>query len=169
MKLLVISDNHGDEDILEEVLSIYEDDIDRFIHCGDSEMSDVHPLWQQYSVVKGNMDRSNQFHDFKIEKVKGKPFFITHGHLYNVKFSRNKIVEEAKNADSSFAFYGHSHIPKVEKIDDIYAINPGSISQPRGSFPFGTYCIVEVSDQDQKVTYYSRKHSVVKELPLELN
>ena len=53
MKILAISDNHGDETILEQVLSIHETEVDSFIHCGDSELSDVHPLWQQYSVVKG--------------------------------------------------------------------------------------------------------------------
>lgn len=168
MKVLVISDNHGDEEILEEVLSIHEEDIDKFLHCGDSEMNEVHPLWQQYSIVKGNMDRSSEYHEYKIEKVENNPLFMTHGHLFNVKLSRNNIANEAKKADASFAFYGHTHIPKVEKIDDVFVINPGSISQPRGPYSYGTYCIVEVSDQVQKVTFFSRTHSVVDELSQEL-
>lgn len=168
MKILVISDNHGDETILEEVLSIHEDDIDSYIHCGDSELTGLHPLWQQYTVVKGNTDYAKDLKNEQVDKVNGDSFFVTHGHLYNVKASRQPIVDAAKAENSRFAFYGHTHIPKVEEIDGVYAINPGSISQPRGEFPQGTYCIVTYSDDVKRVDYYSRNHTHVSELSQDL-
>lgn len=168
MKILVVSDNHGDEYILEEILSIYENEIDKWIHCGDSEMSEVHPLWQQFTVVKGNMDTSRELKNTQVDKFNGTEFFVTHGHLHRVKGSRQHIADEANQIGANFAFYGHTHIPKVEKIDDVYVINPGSVSQPRGGYNEGTYCILEVSNDTKKVTYYTRDHSVFEELSQEL-
>ncbi|EKU93084.1 Putative metallophosphoesterase MG207 homolog [Alloiococcus otitis] len=164
MKILAISDNHGDETILEQVLSIHETEVDSFIHCGDSELSDVHPLWQQYSVVKGNTDFGQDLKDGQVDKVDGRCFFITHGHLYDVKRSRKTLAKAAKEAGAQFAFYGHTHIPKVETIDGVHVINPGSISLPKGEFPHGTYCILDIKDDQTSVTYYTRDHQPVPEL-----
>ena len=39
MKYLVISDNHGDRDVLVDVINRWRDGVDVMIHCGDSELS----------------------------------------------------------------------------------------------------------------------------------
>lgn len=169
MKILVISDNHGDEYILEEILSIYEDDVDSFIHCGDSEMKDIHPLWQQYNVVRGNMDVTQKLDTVQVDQVDGKKFFFTHGHRCGVKQSRQQLVDMAKDEGAEFAFYGHTHVPKVEKIDGVYAINPGSITQPRGGYNEGTYCIIDILEDSKKITYYTRDHNEFPVLSQELN
>lgn len=169
MKILVVSDNHGEEYILEEILSIYEEEVDSFVHCGDSELSEIHPLWQQYNIVRGNMDFAKDLHDSQVDIVDGKKFFFTHGHLVDIKKSRQKLVDQAKKQGSEFAFYGHSHVPMVEKIDGVFAINPGSISQPRGGYTEGTYCILDIIGDQKMVSYFTRDHHKVDELSQELN
>jgi putative phosphoesterase len=51
--------------------------------------------------------------------------FLTHGHRYSPKqlpvLNKNDIF-----------IYGHTHIFQAEKIDDIYCLNPGSTTIPKG-------------------------------------
>ena len=53
-----------------------------------------------------------------------KRLFLTHGHIYNPD-------NMPKLRDKDLFIYGHTHIPKVDKVDNIYIINPGSISLPK--------------------------------------
>ncbi|CAH0539033.1 phosphodiesterase [Vibrio marisflavi] len=55
----------------------------------------------------------------------GKRMFITHGHIYNMD-NRPKLAE------GDILVCGHTHIPVAERYHDIYVINPGSITFPRG-------------------------------------
>ena len=43
-----------------------------------------------------------------------------------------------ENGAINYIFYGHTHVAKVDKMDDIFFINPGSISQPRGQLRIGS-------------------------------
>ena len=38
MRYLVVSDNHGDREILVKLLDKYHANVDYFFHCGDSEL-----------------------------------------------------------------------------------------------------------------------------------
>lgn len=38
MKILVVSDNHGDRDCLVDLVNHYEGQVDALFHCGDSEL-----------------------------------------------------------------------------------------------------------------------------------
>ena len=51
MKIVVISDNHGDKDVIERIVNIHKD-ADLYLHCGDSQMFD-HEIYPFISV-KGN-------------------------------------------------------------------------------------------------------------------
>ena len=56
MKLLAVSDNHGDRQILQTIFDAYRDQVDAIFHCGDSEMPVDDPLFKDVYVVKGNND-----------------------------------------------------------------------------------------------------------------
>ena len=47
-----------------------------------------------------------------------------------------------KLSNGDVFIYGHTHIPKAEKMDNIYIINPGSITLPKENNPH-TYGILE--------------------------
>ena len=63
---------------------------------------------------------------------------MTHGHLYNI----NSMISMAKQRKCNIIIHGHTHIKKLEKIDDIYIINPGSVAKPR-SKDSNTFLILE--------------------------
>ena len=44
MKYLIVSDNHGDRQILVDLLAEFSGKVDTFIHCGDSELQPSDPF-----------------------------------------------------------------------------------------------------------------------------
>ncbi|WP_208560433.1 metallophosphoesterase family protein [Marinilactibacillus kalidii] len=164
MKLLAVSDNHGDSYLMEEILSIYSEQINVWVHCGDSEFSEQNPLWQSYYTVKGNMDRTNAFPDSRVEQFYDHKLLIAHGHLHNVKSSFEDLKKEAEKVDAQFVFYGHTHIPRVDKVDNIYFINPGSLTQPRGPINKGSYAILDIEGSTGEVNFYDTDHNAIPQL-----
>ena len=56
MKYLVVSDNHGDREILVDIVKQRAGEMDVLFHCGDSELEADDQLWETFDVVKGNCD-----------------------------------------------------------------------------------------------------------------
>lgn len=170
MKIICVSDNHGNTYYMEELLSIYEEEADEWIHCGDSELLETHPLWQNFKTVEGNMDIADGLKNERVEELGGERFLIVHGHRHGVKRSYNELKTRAKEENCQFAFYGHTHIPKVEEEDGIFFINPGSIAQPRDR-QIGTYLVMDLNRDNHQVsfTFYDRDHNEVKELTQSFN
>lgn len=73
--------------------------------------------------------------DYNVILADNKRVFITHGHIYNEKNMLNM-------AEDDVLIYGHTHIPVAKKENDIYIINPGSISYPKENNPH-SYGILE--------------------------
>lgn len=95
VKLLVVSDTHG---YYTRIIRAYKqaEHIDYVIHLGDYISDAVKAekeLDKQIDYVKGNCD----FSDGKSEKIltlANKKIFITHGHLYHVKYGYDYIIEK---------------------------------------------------------------------------
>ncbi|AQW22192.1 YfcE family phosphodiesterase [Lentilactobacillus curieae] len=164
-KLLVVSDNHGDQQILTKILHQFGDQVDYRFHNGDSELSIDSPLVQQFNIVKGNMD----FEDFPLENVVNigdDVVYQTHGHLKNVNQSPLNLELTARSVSANIALFGHTHQLMCTMDGSLLLVNPGSISQPRGEFQMigGTFCIVDVSTQKFIVDYYDRDLNLVPSL-----
>ena len=58
--------------------------------------------------------------------------------------------------DCCAAVYGHTHRASVFEEEDIYFINPGSLSLPRDGSG-GSYAIIRTSDErlDASIVYYN--------------
>lgn len=164
MKVLIVSDNHKDEASLEDLIYIYEKEIDLWFHCGDSEYGMDHPVWKKFITVQGNMDWENKFPKIAVEESEGTRFVVLHGHNHQVRRSVEPMVEVAKANDASIVFYGHTHVAKVEEQKGTYFINPGSITQPRGSSKVGSYAIYEEKEKDRFIRYYDWNHNELGEL-----
>ena len=165
MKIVIVSDSHGNTYFMEEIYTIHQDDTDEWVHCGDSELLEDHPLWQEYKTVLGNMDITNRFKLSRTEHIKGFRYLLVHGHKHNVKRSYDKLLEKAKAEDVKVVFYGHTHIPKVEKEEGVVFINPGSIAQPRDRAK-GTYLVMYVDDNlaSAELTFYDRDHNILPDM-----
>lgn len=97
MKILVVSDNHGDRDCLVDLVNHYEGQVDALFHCGDSELEPTDELWQKLIVVQGNCDFYDEFPKTVTKKVGDQVIYMTHGHLANVRmYSRHLLYKRKK-------------------------------------------------------------------------
>lgn len=165
MKLIIVSDNHGDTYYMEEILSIYENEVDSWIHCGDSEMKEDHPLWQNYKTVIGNMDYATGFELERLVEFNENKILVVHGHKHAVKKSNEEMKKRAKEEGVNIVFFGHTHIPSVEQEDGILFINPGSLTQPRDR-NVGTYLFMDLDRDSEEVSlvFYDQNHNKLEEL-----
>ena len=164
-KLLIVSDNHGDRQSIEDLIHIYEDEVDQMLHLGDSMFDDLDKVWQKMIPIKGNNDTGEGYIKNTIVTLGQAKIFASHGHKLDVQKTRKNLTEIAKEKGCQFACYGHTHTAKVEEIDGVLAINPGSISMPRGPISKKLYAILSLDeDSHYQVNYYDHNHLEVKEL-----
>lgn len=168
MKALVVSDNHRDVHSLKELLSIYDEEIDLWLHCGDSEFMATDSIWEKFRTVRGNMDFDSPMPLYRVETLGSEKILVVHGHKQRVGFSLEPLKELAIEKDAKIVFYGHTHIPKVDEIDGIFMINPGSIIEPRGTLRAGSYAIYEKKKNKRFIRFYDWNHNEVKELSTKL-
>lgn len=164
MKYLVVSDNHGDREILVELAARYRDTVDRLLHCGDSELSPNDPLWTDFEVVRGNCDYDPAFPEKRIIKTAADTLFMTHGHLFNVRFGLTSLALEAEACGATIALFGHTHEIGCEMHQQVLFLNPGSISQPRGAIQIQSYALIESRADAYEVQYYDRTHQLIPQL-----
>ncbi|TWI57050.1 metallophosphoesterase family protein [Halalkalibacter nanhaiisediminis] len=163
MKALIISDSHGLEDELNEVIDRHKNEVDIFIHCGDSELTKDHFALQGVNVVKGNCDYGDDFLEEWVETIDDTTIYVTHGHLYNVKMTHVPLSYRAEEKGAQIACFGHSHVAGAFEENSVIYINPGSIRMPRNRKE-KTYCICARTSTETTVTYYEQNGKVVEDL-----
>ncbi len=134
MKILVVSDTHGNEDNLKKVLQM-EGMPDYLLHLGDAESGEraieslvTCPVW----MVAGNCDFFTRLPKTRIIEIEGLRILMTHGHYYYVSVGIRDLVEDAKANSCNVAMFGHTHRPVLEQNDpELTVLNPGSLSYPR--------------------------------------
>ena len=123
MEIIVTSDIHGKKAIVNELLYNY--DADMYLDCGDSELTDYD--LQNFLSVRGNCDYE-WFPSYRIIKVdEYLSIFITHGHL----LSLDEMITKAVENKCKIIIHGHTHKKRNDKYQDLFILNPGSISRPR--------------------------------------
>ena len=155
MKLLVMSDTHGDAEVIKHVRESNEN-VDAIIHCGDSELAFDHPYLDGVRKVRGNCDGDERFPDEELFEVEGQKIFVAHGHLLNVKSTIMNLLYRSKEVQANVSFFGHSHVLGAELVDNILFVNPGSLLKPRGRAE-KSYAIIEWANHKWKVTAYTDK------------
>ncbi len=154
MKIIVISDTHGDYRILRKIALMHRD-ADMFIHLGDGEM-DLHQLFscepwteQKFQCLKGNCDFRQSvmtYRSLTIDLPYGHKIFAAHGDQFQVKYGTARIAYEARQNQADIVLYGHTHVSDCRYEDGLYIINPGSPSCPRdGNKP--SYALIDVSEK----------------------
>lgn len=146
MRVLVISDIHGDISAINDLL-LKEGYCDAYLNAGDSCCSKN--MLNPFLTVKGNCD---QFYgrEYPLSASIDSPY----GKIYIRHFPYTR--EEAKrlsNDGYKILIHGHTHKQFAEKIGDSYVFCPGSLSFPRDSDK-GTYLIINI---DNKVVEWAFK------------
>ena len=143
MNIGIVSDSHGDIESLKAMLQYPEAaQAEMWLHAGDYA-ADADALEQLTgkSVVRvlGNCDLPlDGTYGETVVEAGGHRIFLTHGHLFNVRFDTRMLAAAAHEAGADIAVYGHTHIALYEQQGDVTVFNPGSVARPRdavqGSF-----------------------------------
>lgn len=171
MDYLIVSDTHGDRQILTDIVAHYKGKVRAMFYNGDSELQRSDELFDTLLPVIGNMDDDPMFpddRDYEDEFVK---IYQTHGHLVHTEISLNQLREVASHKDVDVVTSGHTHMLGAEKIDGKLFINPGSISLPKGPYAYlkGTYAILSVEPKKFIVQFYTRDLQPVPGLKFEFD
>lgn len=169
MKYLVVSDNHGDREILVDLFSHYRGKVDYIFHCGDSELASNDPLWEGVSVVTGNTDSDSGYEKAQVVDTGEDVVYLTHGHLSGVKMGLTQLDMQAQEDKATIALFGHTHQLGCEVNKGRLFLNPGSILQPRGRIPIKTYAIIESTEASFQVQYYDRNFEPIEDLAFIFN
>lgn len=149
MRILVISDTHGDINKAEEAIRS-NTGINLIIHLGDyfrdaQKLSDIFPKIP-IEYIYGNSDF--MIEDVPAEKmleICGKRIFITHGHRYSVKWDYDKLYRKAEEMKADLLLFGHTHVPDLIEKGKYYVMNPGSTSDPRDDAN-ESYAIIDIDN-----------------------
>lgn len=158
MKLVVLSDSHGDTATVKEITALRADAV---FHCGDSELVADDSLLEGVHIVRGNCDGDERFLDSIVGKVGDDTVLVVHGHEHNVKHSTLTLSYVAAEQQATIVLFGHSHLYGAEMIGDVLFVNPGSTTQPRGGRE-ATYAVIETGDA-YTVSFYNMSHEKVDE------
>lgn len=151
MKIGVISDTHGNVQAFRRALEFF-DGADLIVHAGDvlyhaprlgcSEGYDVPAFADELNnlnipivIAQGNCDAQvyeELLHmpvqaPYAYTSCNGINIVINHGHT----LTRHLMVELGKRYKAGYFVSGHTHIPVLERVDDLILMNPGSPSIPK--------------------------------------
>ncbi|MGD9910093.1 MAG: metallophosphoesterase [Candidatus Izemoplasmatales bacterium] len=153
MKLVIFSDNHRNRENILEMMKL-EQDVDRYLSLGDSEMSEVELSNLGIIGVRGNYPFEPAFPDELLFDFDGWKILLVHGHLLSVKMGVSRLYHYGLSKQADIACFGHTHIPYLEDLGEITLLNPGSIAMPKGKH-YPSYarmtiterkCLIEIID-----------------------
>ena len=145
MKVLLVSDTHGRNLNLEDVLDIEKPDF--LCHMGDVEGSEDYirmiakcPL----AMVSGNNDFWTDLNPEVTFELRGFRIFMTHGHYYYASSGTDQLKSAGRRNKADIVLFGHTHRPTLEIDKDIIVANPGSLTYPRQEKRQPSYMIMEL-------------------------
>lgn len=147
MKILIVSDTHGQDTNLELVVE-KEAPFDMLVHCGDVEGREffIEALAEcPCCIVGGNNDFFSDLPREEEITLGGRKVLVTHGHYYGVSMDLYGITEEAASRGCEIVLFGHTHRPTAERCNGVLAVNPGSLSYPRQQGRRPSYAVMEAS------------------------
>ena len=135
MRILVVADTHGDFDALYRLWQCEKGRTDLLLHLGDGEpdvedLRAVDPL-APIRHVRGNCDYHSSAADTAIVALDGLRILFTHGHMFNVNYTLERLSAEARKQNASVALFGHTHRQLCRHDNNVTLLNPGSLSKPR--------------------------------------
>ena len=140
MKILLVSDSHGNSDKLKELVNMYPS-MDYYLHAGDSGLDQITLF--PYLSVKGNTD----YYPFDNLLRLYTPI----GYLL-LKHQPNFTNEQINN--NTIFIHGHTHqyLIYLDNNGKIF-INPGSLILPRDN-SHGSYAVLDIEKTKSSIIIY---------------
>lgn len=142
IRVLVLSDAHRDAASIAQVLRLHAE-ADAVFFLGDGEEDFFTPSVQKLltnkkvTALAGNCDMYSLLPKEALIPLGGKRIFALHGHTRFVKHGLQDLMAAAKEQQADVAVYGHTHTARVDYVDGIYYLCPGSIRA-------GEYGIIDI-------------------------
>ena len=155
MLIGLISDTHIPDRMRELPEKVFEafKDVEMILHAGDVTSQEVIEKLEEIApvtAIQGNTDRIVGLNLPKTAVVEAEEHKIgvIHGEVYP-RADTQQLHYLAKQLDVDILVSGHSHQPKVEKVEDVLLINPGSPTVPR--LADRTVMILEINKKEVDV------------------
>ena len=141
MKIGIISDTHGllRSEAVERLAGVH-----HIIHAGDigrpEVIADLHKI-APTTAVRGNIDKGEwaaAYPQTEFVKLGGKVFYVLH--------NLAQLDLDPAAAGIDVVVSGHSHQPKIETVDGVIYLNPGSAGPRRFSLPIALATLELSSD-----------------------
>lgn len=171
MLIGLISDTHIPDrarELPKNVISSFEN-VDLILHAGDLTSTKVIDELEKIAptiAIQGNMDRAAgiMLPNAKVIEAEGLKIGIAHGEVYP-KADTQQLLYLAKQLDADILVTGHSHQPKIEQIDGVLLLNPGSPVVPR--LADRTVMLLEINNKEVDVEVIKIGNSVCSTLDLD--
>ena len=143
MKILLVSDSHGDYDSLNRLYNMYPN-MDLYLHAGDSEQDE----WslKPFISVRGNCDHYYDFPNYLVIPSPKGNIYVQH-----TPFVSKSVINEH---NAKIVIHGHTHTRRNEVKNGILFINPGAISYARDKYE-GSYAIVTIEENKLEAKFYT--------------
>jgi uncharacterized protein len=151
MKLLVISDSHGN---YSRALKAHElaGPVDHIIHLGDGS-DDARLMEEVLEVpvhrVAGNCDYDPVLPKELTLELGACRVLLTHGNRQSVKSGLGGLIGRGREVGAKLVLYGHTHRPAVDSALGMLLVNPGALKEGGGS-----YAIVTVDGTEARAEVY---------------
>lgn len=139
--LVVLSDTHGNKKGVEDLLPVIVEN-DYVVHLGDglTELSMILEKKEKgVHFCAGNCDFYGGMPQEGVLEIEDCKIFYCHGHRYGVKTSLERLAQRAKTQNCQVALYGHTHTARVDEIEGVTLVCPGSLRAPKdkgGSYAY---------------------------------
>lgn len=162
MKILILSDSHGDVETMRRVAVA--ECPDKIIHLGDC-VEDANQLGVLYSkaemiAIPGNTDsKSDNGHPVQYTDLCGKRVMLTHGHTFGVHTEKNgmrningidQMALYGFENGASIILFGHSHEPYINCRGGKWIMNPGRIGRISSKTIHATYGVLHIGENGIK-------------------
>lgn len=151
MLIGLISDTHipdRSRNLPDKVFESFKN-VDMILHAGDVTSKEVIDKLSEFApvtAIQGNTDRIAGLDLPKTEiiEINGIKIGLNHGEVYP-RADTQQLVYLAKQLDVDIFITGHSHQPKIEQVEGVLLLNPGSPTVPR--LADRTVMLLEIDDE----------------------
>ena len=132
MRILVLSDSHGNVDNMARAVELTAPD--RVLHLGDCQR-DLTALRARFPAlpmegVPGNCDYGSCDQPERLIELGGVRILMLHGHTRGVKSDVMRAVWAARECGAQVLLFGHTHRPLVDNDGALLVLNPGAAGDP---------------------------------------
>ena len=107
--IIVMSDSHGERDIVVDIKKRYQGKEDAIFHNGDSELESSDSVWEGIHVVRGNCDYDSGYLDRLLVNMSDWLLGQSYDSLCVHNFTWNMLLLWSRPQDAYISLYGYSH------------------------------------------------------------